>query len=177
MPTDLKPETLSYIQHFFSKLRSLFFVYLILNRTIIHMINLRILFGWVPKTADYEAKQDALRKEFADLKAFSSSKELAEYMELEKTVKSSDFDRKKKQILAQRFSDTPEYRNEKNYLSLKKQRDIQRYYKMKDSSELKDFLEMEGSQDVKHYHTLEKLIGSDEFAQKKRSLGKKFKQS
>jgi hypothetical protein len=49
---------------------------------------------------------------------------------------------------------------------------------MKDSSELKDFLEMEGSQDVKHYHTLEKLIGSDEFIQKKSSLGrKKFKQS
>jgi hypothetical protein len=138
------------------------------------MINLRILFGWVPKTADYEAKQESLRKEYAELSAFTQSKELADYLELEKTVNSSDFARRKKNIQGQRYSDTPEYRKEKDYLSLKKQKDIQKYYRMKDSVELKDFIEFDNSQDVKHYHTLEKLVHSDEFLLQKKSMKKKF---
>ncbi|HJZ40919.1 MAG TPA: glycoside hydrolase family 16 protein [Bacteroidales bacterium] len=140
------------------------------------MINLRILFGWVPKTADYEASQEALRKEYNDLNAFSQSKELADYIELEKTVKSPDFARRKKNILSRKFSDTEEYKKEREYLGLKKRREIKRYYRIKDSVELKDFLEFDKSYDVKHYHTLEKLIGSDEFIQQRKNLGKrKFK--
>jgi hypothetical protein len=140
------------------------------------MINLRILFGWVPKTADYEAKQDSLRKEYAEMNVFSQSKELADYLELEKTVNSSDFARRKKAIIGQRFSDTPEFRKEKEYIVLKKRKDIQRYYMTKDSVELKDFLEFENSYDVKHYHTLEKLVHSDDFVRQKKSMGRrKFK--
>jgi beta-glucanase (GH16 family) len=141
------------------------------------MINLKILFGWVPKTADYEAKQDSLRKEYAELKAFSQSQELSEFLEMEKTIQSSDFARRKKGILGLRYSDTPEYKMEKEYRSLKKQKDIQRYYRLKDSVELKDFVDLENSQDVKHYHTLERLVVSDEFKRQKKSLGKKFKES
>lgn len=67
------------------------------------MINFKVLFGWVPQTANYEAKQDMLRKEYARLKEFAQSKELAEYIELEKTVKSSDFKRRKKSSPARSF--------------------------------------------------------------------------
>jgi hypothetical protein len=141
------------------------------------MINFKILFGWVPKTADFEAKQDSLRKELAELASFTQSKELADYLEREKTVKSSDFARKKKNIIAQKFSQTEEYRKEKEYKSLRKQRDVQRYYKLKDSVALKDFIELENSQDLKHYHTLEKFIQSDEFRSQKKTLRKKFKNS
>jgi len=142
------------------------------------MINLRILFGWIPASADYEAGQTALRKEYSDLVSFSQSKELADYTELEKTVLSSDFARRKKEISGRRFSDTPEYRKEKEYLSLKKQKDIRQYYQLKDSVQLKDFLEFDRSYDLKHYHTLETLVQSDEFARVKRELGrKKFKKS
>jgi beta-glucanase (GH16 family) len=136
------------------------------------MINLKIFFGLVPKTAEYEAKQDSLRKEYLDLQAFSASKELAEYLELEKSVQSSEFALRKKTILQQRFSDTPEYRKEMEYLKLKKKKDIQRYYKIKDSIELKDFIEFDNSFDVKHYHTLEKLVHSEEFARSRKTLGK-----
>jgi hypothetical protein len=137
------------------------------------MINLRILFGWVPKTADYEASQDGLRKEFNELLAFSQSKELADYVELEKNVTYSDFARKKRMISSQKFSDTAEYKKEKEFLRLKKHKEISRYYRIKDSMELKDFLEFDKSYDVKHYHTLEKLISSDEFIQQRKKLGKK----
>jgi hypothetical protein len=142
------------------------------------MINLRILFGWIPASADYEASQTALRKEHSDLLSFSQSKELADYNELEKTVLSSDFQRRKKEISGRKFSDTPEYRKEKEYLSLKKQKDLRQYYEIKGSVQLKDFLEFENSYDLKHYHTLETLVQSDEFARVKRELGKKkFKKS
>lgn len=142
------------------------------------MISLKILFGLVPKTAEYEAKQDSLRKEYLELQAFSGSRELAEYLELEKTVQSSEFALKKKTILQQRFSGTPEYRKEMEYLKLKKQKDIRRYYKIKDSIELKDFIEFDNSYDVKHYHTLEKLIHSEEFARLRKTLGKnKFRET
>lgn len=44
--------------------------------------------------------------------------------------------------------------------------------------ELKDFVEFESSQDLKHFHTLEKLVNSNEFLEQKRKLGrKKFKKS
>lgn len=141
------------------------------------MTNLRILFGWVPKTADYEAQQDSLKQEYLELNTFSQSKELADYLELEKTVLSSDFARKKKNIAGQKFSDTPEYRKEREYLALKKSKDIKRYYQTKDSVALKDFLEFDNSYDVKHYHTLEKLIHSEEFIRKQKELGKNFKGS
>jgi beta-glucanase (GH16 family) len=142
------------------------------------MINLKILFGLVPKTAEYEAKQDSLRKEYLELQAFSGSKELVEYLELEKSVLSSEFALKKKSILQQRFSGTPENRKEMEYLKLKKQKDIRRYYKIKDSIELKDFIEFDNSYDVKHYHTLEKLIHSEEFARSRKTLGKrKFRET
>jgi hypothetical protein len=141
------------------------------------MTNFRILFGWVPKTAEYEARQDSLRKEYLELRTFSQSKELADYLELEKTVTSPDFARRKKAIAAQRFSETPEYRKEKEYLAMKKSREIRKYYATKDSVALKDFLEFENSYDVKHYHTLEKLVHSDEFLQQKKTLRKKFRET
>ena len=139
------------------------------------MINLKILFGWVPKTEAYEARQDALRQEFSDLIAFSGSKELADYLAIEKTVTSPDFARKKKAIAAQKFSGTTEYAKEKEFLFLRKRSEIKRYYSLKDSVALKDFLEFDKSYDVKHYHTLEKLIQSDEFRQIKRLGKRKFR--
>jgi len=142
------------------------------------MINFRILFGWVPKTAEYEAGQEALRKEYSELTAFSQSKELAEFIELEKTVLSSDFAFRKKKIMGARYQDTPEYKKEREYLALSKRNEIKRYYKIKDSVELKDFLEFDKSFDVKHFHTLEKYVESDEFFKaKKATSGKRFKRT
>jgi beta-glucanase (GH16 family) len=142
------------------------------------MINFKILFGLVPKTTEYEAKQAALKKEYSELIAFSQSSELAGFLELQKTVLSPEFALRKKNIAGSRFSDTPEFSKEKEYLHLKKQREIQRYYKLKDSIELKDFLEFDRSYDIKHFHTLENLVQSEEFARLKKELGrKKFRQT
>jgi beta-glucanase (GH16 family) len=142
------------------------------------MINFKILFGWVPKTTEYEALQEGLRKEYSELNAFAQSKELAGFLELEKTVLSPEFALRKKSIAGSRFSDTPEFSKEKEYLHLKKQGDIKRYYRLNNSVELKDFLEFDRSYDIKHYHTLENLIQSEEYSRLKKEQGrKKFKKS
>ena len=142
------------------------------------MTNLRVLFGWIPSSADYESGQTALRKEYSDLISFSASKELHDYNELEKTILSSEFAHRKKEISGLRYSDTPEYRKEKEYLSLKKQKDIRQYYQLKDSVLLKDFLEFGKSNDLAHYHALEAFVHSSEFARVRGEMGKKkFKTS
>jgi hypothetical protein len=139
------------------------------------MANFRTILGWIPKTEAYEAKQDALRQEYAELLSFSKSEELSEFLELERQVLSPEFARRKKEIVAQRYADTSEYRKEKEYYALKKSRDIRHYYATKDSIALKDFLEFENSFDVKHFHTLEKFTSSEEFSHMRKSLGRKFK--
>lgn len=142
------------------------------------MINLRLLFGWIPKTHEYETRLDSLRNEYAQLEAFRASGELQEYLSLEKEVTGIDFARRKKEIMGRRFSQTPEFAREKEYLQLKRKKEIRKYYAIKDSVALKDFLEFDNSYDVKHFHTLENFIRSDEFRQVRQQLGKKkFKTS
>lgn len=140
------------------------------------MVSLRILFGIVPKTAEYEASMDALRKEYQEFISFGESKELADYMDLEKTVHSSDFELKKKQIQAQKFSDTPEYRVEEEYNTLKKSKDIRQYYTVKNSNELKEFLATEESDSLARYYQLEKFLQSPEFAEVKKYMNQSAKE-
>ena len=134
------------------------------------MVSLKVLFGFVPKTAEYEASMDALRKEYQDFVSFSQSKELADYLDLEKTIHSSDFDLKKKQIQQQKFSGTPEFRMEKEYLTQKKSKEIKQYFIVKDSVALKEYLDTEASESLARYNQLEKFIQSPEFADIKRNM-------
>jgi hypothetical protein len=139
------------------------------------MINLRIFFGFVPKTADYEDAQISLRREYAELEAFRQSPELEEYNRLHEEVNSREFARRKKEILSLKYSGSPEYLKEKEYLKLKKNKEIRNYYSLKDSVALRDFLEFDKSYDVKHFQTLDKFVHSAEFADAKKRLGtKKF---
>jgi beta-glucanase (GH16 family) len=145
------------------------------------MVSLKVLFGFVPKTAEYEALIDALRKEYQDYLSFSQSKELADYLDLEKTVHSSDFDLKKKQIQQQKYSDTPEFRVEKEYFALKKSKEIKQYYAVRNSSELQEYLDTEASDSLSRRNQLKEYIKSPEFAEIKKnaeqSAAQKFRSS
>ena len=139
------------------------------------MVSLRILFGLVPKTAEYEASMDKLRKEYQELVSFSESKELAEFLDLEKTILSSDFALKKKQIQQQKYTDTPEYRQEKEFNALRKSKPIKQYYAVKNSSEIKEFKATEVSASLSRYYQLEKVIQSPEFLEVKRFMAQPAK--
>ncbi|NJK87819.1 MAG: hypothetical protein HC906_19490 [Bacteroidales bacterium] len=86
------------------------------------MASIRAILGLFPKTADIEAKRASLEKEFEALNEYANSPELAEYNELNTLIPGSAFIARKKEIKAQKFQNTEEYRKEKEFHFLKKRR-------------------------------------------------------
>lgn len=139
------------------------------------MASLKLLLGMIPSTSKIEQDEKALVTEFAKLKSFSESEQLANYNKLDHLVNSSDFISKRKEILSLQYKNSQEYAREKEFLSLQKSRDIVLYYKTIAGSTLKKFKELDGSDKIKAYEALENEVKSLEFKQK--SKAKKFKET
>ncbi len=133
------------------------------------MVSIRILLGLVPKTAEYEAKINALRREYQEFLEFGESKEMKEYRKLEETINSPDFAIRKKQIMNQKYSETPEYIIEQEYIMLKKDKEIKKYYTVKNSAALKEFIAAGKSDILDRYKKLEKHFQSPEPPKPKKS--------
>ncbi|MBN1949683.1 MAG: glycoside hydrolase family 16 protein [Bacteroidales bacterium] len=142
------------------------------------MAGIRALLGLFPKTGDYESKLNTLDEEYKELMAVKNSKELHELHELEATVNSEEFIRKKKEILSLRFKQTDDYQKEQQYKKAAKSADIKLYYKVMNSSDLRNFERIAGSADLRTYNDLEEFVKSAEFLHlKKESKAKAFKAS
>jgi len=145
------------------------------------MTSLKVLLGLFPKTADLEEKRAALELEYSELLVYLKSEELAEYSELDKIVNSPEFEQRKKEIQAQKYSDTEEYQKEKQYLNLAKDQEIRNYNKVKSSQQLKDLQVFEASDELKKYLKLEKYLDSDDFKSVKKYMAlssrQKFEQT
>lgn len=141
------------------------------------MAGIRALLGLFPKTGDYEGKRNELEKEYFELVAFRSSKELRDFNELEAQVNSEDFLKKKKEIHSLRYKQTDDFQKEKLYKAQTRAKDIRLFYKTKDSADLKSFLDYEKSEELKKYNELEAYVKSAEFGESKReaSLSSKEK--
>ncbi len=145
------------------------------------MTSLKVLLGLFPKTADIEATRAALETEYAEFKAFLKSKELKEYLDLEKIVNTDDFEQRKKQIMSQKYSGTEEFKKEKEYLKLSKDKEIKNFFRINSSAELKNLEEFEKSKELKKFQQLEKFLESDEYIAVKKYMAlppkKKYEQS
>ena len=78
------------------------------------------LFGGLMSTAKYEEK---LNKQLANYKRYlliGESKELEEYNELYKQVKSSSFKELKRTLVSRKYKDTQEYRDMAKFKKLQK---------------------------------------------------------
>ncbi|MBQ8720590.1 MAG: glycoside hydrolase family 16 protein [Paludibacteraceae bacterium] len=98
------------------------------------------LFGGLMSTSKYE---DKLHKEVADYKRFlliSESKELEEYNELYKQVKSSNFKELKRTLRSRKYKDTQEYRDMAKFKKLDSNSKLKTYFQVLDSQELADYL-------------------------------------
>ena len=105
------------------------------------------LFGGLMSTAKYE---DKLHKELADYKRFlliSESKELEEYNELYKQVKSSSFKELKRTLVSRKYKDTQEYRDMAKFKKLDKKSDLKLYFQILESSILADYLAFKATPD------------------------------
>jgi hypothetical protein len=145
------------------------------------MASLKAILGLIPKTSEVEAKRAALKREYEAFLDFEKSEELEEFIKLENKVTSAEFAQRKKEIQAQKYKDTEEYRKEQEYLRLKKEKDISNYYKIKNSEELKDLRAFEESDELKKYHQLEEYLKTPEFLKVKEYMAlspkKKFENS
>lgn len=98
------------------------------------------LFGGLMSTAKYE---DKLQKMAADYKRFlliSESKELEEYNELYKQVKSSNFKELKRTLRSRKYKDTQEYRDMAKFKKLESNSDLKTYFQVLESRDLVDYL-------------------------------------
>jgi hypothetical protein len=129
----------------------------------------------IPATARIESEEAALVKDHKEFKAYSKSEELARYEELDKKVNTSEFAGKVKAIKSQKFQNTDEFKQEKEYIALKKSKDIRTYFKVKESKELEEYKQTDKSEDLKKYQELAEYVNSAEFSSAKQSAGKEFK--
>ena len=98
------------------------------------------LFGALMSTAKYE---DKLHKEADDYKRFlliSESKELEEYKELYKQVKSSNFKELKRTLRSRKYKDTQEYRDMAKFKKLDSNSNLKAYFQVLKSQDLADYL-------------------------------------
>jgi hypothetical protein len=137
------------------------------------MASLKLLLGMIPSTSKIEQEEKALTTEFAKLRTFSESDQLANYNKLDNLVNSSDFIQKKKEIESLQYKTSQEYSKEKEFLALQKSKDIVLYFRTLGGQSLKSFRELDGSDRIKKYETLDKEVNSLEFRQK--SKAKDFK--
>ncbi|MGE0090072.1 MAG: family 16 glycosylhydrolase [Bacteroidales bacterium] len=127
-------------------------------------------FGMVPKASSIEEKENNLKKEYDEFIAYRDSDELAHYKELDSFINSPDFERIKKEINAVNYSNSDEYKKEKEYLDLKKSKKIKIYYQVKDSTELKKYNDFTKSDKLANYQELEQFFTSNEFGEFKKSF-------
>ena len=98
------------------------------------------LFGGLMSTAKFEDKLD---KEAADYKRFlliSESKELEEYNDLYKQVKSSNFKELKRTLRSRKYKDTQEYRDMAKFKKLDSNSKLKTYFQVLESRDLADYL-------------------------------------
>lgn len=139
------------------------------------MASLRLLLGLIPSTSKIELAEKTLISELEKINSIAGSDLLARYNELNDLVNSSGFQNKKKEIESLRYSDSDEFKKEKELLSLQKARDIVLYFKTTGGNALRRFKEMDGSQKLKDFEVLESFINSFEFKQKEKMKPVRFK--
>jgi hypothetical protein len=139
------------------------------------MASLKLILGMIPATSKLEQEEKALITEHEKLKIFSESDQLTKYNELNALVNSSDFIQKRKEIESLQYKNSEEYSKEKELVSLQKSKDIVLYFRTTSGNILKKFKEIDGSEKISNYESLEKLVQSAEFKEKRKS--KEFKES
>ncbi|HEX2977011.1 MAG TPA: glycoside hydrolase family 16 protein, partial [Bacteroidales bacterium] len=130
------------------------------------MASLRFMLGMIPSTARIEQEEKALITEFAKLRSFAESEQLANYIRLDKLVNSGDFIQKKKDMESLQYKTSTEYSREKEFLSLQKSKDIIMYFRTAADPYLRKFRELDNSEKIERYEALSKEVTSLEFRQK-----------
>ncbi len=125
--------------------------------------------GKFPNTARYETSQTELIEDRNRFEEFGESPLYKRYLELDKLVHTGEFEKRVKDLRDKRFKDTPQYRQFKQYDSLRKAGDIKTYLRFHKSGKAEKLQKIIHSEKYKEFLQLESFLNSPEFYKAKAS--------
>ncbi len=127
--------------------------------------------GKYPQTAKYEEQLERLQADYVRFKEFEKSAQNNRFQELDKHVHSGDFIKKVDQLKNEKFKDSKEYRQLREYHTLKKSSDLKNYFKYKASGYPERINSIKESAQLNEYKELKEFVGSDTFKEEKSMKG------
>jgi len=124
-------------------------------------------FSTIPKTSKIEKNRATLISEYNDYKAFGESKELNDFIELEKYLNSNEH---KNLVIQLEKEKADEEGKIKKYEDQKKSKQFKSHFKFRDSVKLKDHLAFSDSKDLAEFENLKNEVTPSEFSSKKNKL-------
>lgn len=116
-----------------------------------------------PNTAKYEAAQIQLIEDHKKFNDFGSTPLYQRYLELDKLVHTGEFEKRVKELKTKKFKDTPQYRQLRQFESLRKASDIKTYLKFHKSGKAEKLQKVLDSDKYKKFLELEKFVNSPEY--------------
>ncbi len=120
-----------------------------------------------PNTQKYESSQMALKEDLVRFNEFEDSPLFKRYLELDNLVHTGEFEKRVNELKRKRFKDTEQYRQLKQYVSLKKSGDIKTYLSFSKSGKAEKLEKILNSESYKKFQELEAYINSPEFYKEK----------
>lgn len=149
-------------------------VFLFLDKTKFGLMSFKLfsmqLRGKIKPVESIEKRRESLQHTYDEFIKAEKSDELKRYIELEATIASEDFKRKKNEIRSLGFKGSEEYNQLKEFESLKKARNIKTFFKVDSSSELKKFNQIQKEEKLTEYFALLEYMKEGQFQKDKKEI-------
>lgn len=134
------------------------------------------------KSAEYKAYQKLSKlSALNDYNRLKASPELEAFTELEKFCLSESFKARRREIEGQKFENTPEFKTESEFLTLKKHPLVVHFFKFGKSADYHTYEKISESARLARYNELKELLDGEDFKKVKTYMAlparKKFEQS
>jgi beta-glucanase (GH16 family) len=126
------------------------------------------IFGRFPKTEEFEAIDNALRKEYDDFITFGESKDYADYLQLKSYIDSGEPKRLEEELKLLKYSGSQEQLKELELKRLSKDKALKNYFKVKDSENLNFTRNVELSGKPTRYKELKQIVESADYLAQRR---------
>lgn len=121
------------------------------------------LSGKIKPVEKIEMQRELLYNDYVEFNKVASSEELAIFNELNQTIHSEAFKKRKAEIRELHFKDSPEYHQLREYEQLKNSGPVKKYFKLKESEDFRRYEALKDSEKLKEYRKLLDFIQKGEY--------------
>lgn len=125
------------------------------------------LTGKIKPVSTIEKQRKTLVDDYQEFQVVEASEELKAFLELEKWIRSDDFNRKKMEVESLQFKGSEESNQLSELQRLKKSARIRKYFKVVDSADLKKYEAEKDSQKMTEYYSLLEYMKEGQFEKEK----------